>query len=243
MGQGLNKYIAVEHPHIWLFNCIVPAAGFTLAGNLKRISKKGKFLYPVRMLSPTFRGKLLQSIENRLKHRGLLTQYQPLINSVRAKNWVVDCEPSFGSPQHIVKYLAQYTHRVAITNQRLINVDESGISFMHKDYRDDAHQKPTHLGGVEFLRRFCQHILPHRFVKIRYYGIYASRFLSMVKRENNKIVTLMKETTHERLLRLTGFDMFLCPFCKKGRMVPIETLPRIRSPTSCIYDRSKNISV
>lgn len=233
-GQNLSL-----HLHI---HCIVPAAGFTLAGNLKRISKKGKFLYPVRMLSPTFCGKLLLSIENQLKHRGLLTQYQPLINSVRAKNWVVDCEPSFGSPEHIVKYLAQYTHRVAITNQRLINVDGSGITFMHKDYRDNGRQKPTHLGGVEFLRRFCQHILPHRFVKIRYYGIYANRFLSMVKRENNKIVVLVKETTHERLLRLTGFDMLLCPFCKKGRMAPIETLPRIRSPNSFIYDGSKNIS-
>jgi hypothetical protein len=232
-GQNLGL-----HLHI---HCIVPAAGFTLAGNLKRIGKKGKFLYPVLMLSPSFRRELLRLTGNMLKHRGLLTQCQPLIDIVRAKNWVVDCEPSFGSPGHIVKYLAQYTHRVAISNQRLINVDQEGISFMHKDYRDKGRQKPTHLAGVEFLRRFCMHILPYRFVKIRYYGIYANRFLSMVKRENNKIVILIKETTQERLLRLTGFDMVMCPFCKKGPMVPIETLPRIRSPNSFIYDDDKYI--
>lgn len=234
-GQNLSL-----HPHV---HCIVPAAGFTLAGNLKRISKKGKYLYPVHMLSSMFRGKLLQILKNWLKHRKLLPQYQSLIDTVRGKDWVVFCEPSFGSPGHIVKYLAQYTHRVAITNQRLLEADDSGVSFLHKDYREDGRKKPTKLGGVEFLRRFCSHILPHRFVKIRHYGIYGSKFKSMVKRENNKMAVEVKETTQQRMLRLTGFDMYQCPFCKKGRMVAVEIVPRVRSPTSCIYDGGNNISV
>jgi len=234
-GQNLSL-----HPHI---HCIVPAAGFTLRGNLKRISKKGKYLYPVQMLSSTFRGKLMGCIKNKLKHRGLLPLYQPLIDKAWRKPWVVFCKPSFGSLEHIVKYLGQYTHRVAISNQRILAVNGNGVTFMHKDYRDGGRQKPTTLTGVEFIRRWCMHILPNRFVKIRYYGIYSSKFKAMVKRENKKLVIKSKETSAERLLRLTGVDVFLCPFCKKGRMVAIETLPRIRSPTSCIYGRNNNIPV
>jgi len=97
------------------------------------------------------------------------------------KQWVVDGEPSFASPEHVVKYLAQYTHRIAISNQRLLNVDQQQVTFMHKNYKDRAKKKPVTLSGVEFLRRFAMHILPHRFVKIRYYGIYGSRYKTLVK--------------------------------------------------------------
>ncbi|NEW81743.1 MAG: hypothetical protein GZ094_05205 [Mariniphaga sp.] len=90
-------------------------------------------------------------------------------------------EPSMAKADHVVKYLGQYTHRIAITNQRIIAIDDQGVTFMHKDYADRAKQKPTELGGVEFLRRFCQHILSHRFVKIRRYGIYSSRARTLKK--------------------------------------------------------------
>jgi hypothetical protein len=225
-GQNLSL-----HPHI---HCIVPAAGETLAGNLKHIGSRGKYLYPVRQLSPVFRGKLMERIESRMKKQSLYEQYKPLLKGARNKPWSVDCEPSLAKAEHVVRYLGQYTHRVAITNQRIIGVDETTVTFMHKDYSDQAKQKPVTLTGVEFLRRFCQHILPHRFVKIRRYGIYSSRARALKEKANPKmqIKHRAKETTQERIKRLMGFDVYRCPYCKQGTMHRVEELPRVRSPTS-----------
>lgn len=224
-GQNLSL-----HPHI---HCIVPATGLSLKGKLKDIGKSGKFLYPERMLSATFKGKIMQSLKARLRCKGIIKDHQPLIDAAYSKQWVVDCAPSFASPEHVVKYLGQYTHRVAISNQRLVEISERGVTFMHKDYRDGARQKPVTLPGVEFLRRFAMHILPHRFVKIRYYGIYGSRYKSLARKQAvKKIVIRVVENPQQRLLRLTGFDINLCPACKQGRMITIEIFPRIRSPSA-----------
>lgn len=223
-GQNMSL-----HPHI---HCIVPAAGQTLAGNMKHIGAQGKFLYPVKQLSPTFRRKLMDAIKNQLKKQGLLPKYQSIIDKAWDKPWNVNSKPSFGKPEHVVKYLGQYTHRVAITNQRLTNVDNNGVAFMYKDYAHEAKIKPTHLDGIEFIRRFCLHILPKRFVKIRYYGIYSPRHIALQQKVNKHIAIepKVKETTQERILRLIGFDVYQCPFCKIGRMHTIEIIPRVRSP-------------
>ena len=147
-------------------------------------------------------------------------QHQALINIAWKKPWVVHCEPSPGKPEHVVKYPGQYTHRVAITNHRIINIDDNGVTFMHKDYADGAKQKPVTLSGIEFLRRFCQHILPFRFVKIRRYGIYSSRAGALKMKANPKMVINPRkgETVQQRIQRLTGFDVYQCPFCKQGFM-------------------------
>ena len=227
-GQNLSL-----HPHI---HCIVPAAGLTLKGNLKHITKQGKYLYPVRMLSTVFRGKLLEKIKQQLKQNNQLPQYQLLLDELWKKPWVVYCEPPLGNAQQIVKYLGQYTHRVAISNHRIQNIEESGISFFYKDYKDNSKRKLTKLSGVEFLRRFCMHILPYRFVKIRYYGILSSKQKDMVKPfAVKKPETKVTESKQERVSRLTGFDRFQCPFCKEGFMQTIELLPRIRAPDNLLY--------
>lgn len=225
-GQNLSL-----HPHI---HCIVPAIGETVSGKMKPIGKSGKFLYPVKQLSLVFRAKLMERIRGNLKKQSLVEKYQILLKEVWQKPWVVFCEPSFGNPGHVVKYLAQYTHRVAITNQRIISIDSKSVTFMHKDYADGTKQKPITLSGVEFLRRFCQHILPHRFVKIRRYGIYSSRAKASRHKENPKMLVKakIKETIQERIKRLTGVDVYRCPFCKQGTMHIIEELPRARAPTS-----------
>lgn len=224
-GQNLSL-----HPHI---HCIVPSAGQTLAGKMKHIAADGKYIYPQKQLGKTYRGKLMDTIKRKLVKESILRQHQALIDSAWEKDWVVEVRPSFGKPEHVVKYLGQYTHRVAITNQRLLKVDEHGVTFMHKNYRKDGKLEPTHLSGVEFLRRFCQHILPLRFVKIRHYGIYSSRFKALNKKAEMKMTIKPKmETVQERILRLTGFDILLCPSCKIGRLHTIEIVPRIRSPTA-----------
>ena len=232
-GQNLSL-----HPHI---HCIVPAAGLTLKGKLKHISKQGKYLYPVRMLSTVFRGKMLEKIKRQLKQSNQLPQYQSLLDCVWKKPWVVYCEPPLGNAQQIVKYLGQYTHRVAISNHRIQNIDDSGVSFFYKDYKDKSKKKLTKLSGVEFLRRFCMHILPYRFVKIRHYGILSSKQKDRIKplQTQKQHEVKLKETAPQRILRLTGFDRFQCPFCKAGIMHTVELLPRIRSPTNVLYKTSR----
>jgi hypothetical protein len=232
-GQNLSL-----HPHI---HCIVPAAGLTLKGKLKHITKQGKYLYPVRMLSAVFRGKMLEKIKGQLRKRHQLPQYQSLLDQLWKKPWVVYCEPPLGNAQQIVKYLGQYTHRVAISNHRIQNIDDLGVSFFYKDYKDNSKKKLTKLSGVEFLRRFCMHILPYRFVKIRHYGILSSKQKDRIKplQTKKKQEVKVKETASQRILRLTGFDRFKCPFCKTGILHTVELLPRIRSPTNVLYKTSR----
>ncbi len=154
--------------------------------------------------------------------------------------WVVYCEPSQASAEHVVRYLGQYTHRVAITNQRILNITGGRVTFLAKDYRDRAIKKPVTLDGVEFLRRFTLHILRQRFVKIRRFGIYNHtvkqnlklQFVPQQKPDIDTVINRQKppETNVERFARLTGINPCLCPVCKTGRMVTIRELPRIRSP-------------
>lgn len=201
---------------------------------MKNIGSNGKFLYPVKQLSLVFRAKIMEGIKRQLKTQSLCERYNSLLKGAWDKPWVVFSEPSLAKAENVVKYLGQYTHRVAITNQRIINIDEKNVTFMHKVYADGAKQKPITLDGIEFLRRFCQHILPYRFVKIRRYGIYSSKATADRHKQNPRMMVTLKpgETTPERLKRLTGFDIYLCPFCRQGVMHVVETIPRIRSPTN-----------
>ncbi len=144
--------------------------------------------------------------------------------------WVAHCEPSLGKPEHVVGYLGQYIHRVAISNHRIVEVNDQQVRFLLKDNRDQGKVKSTVLTGEEFLRRFCLHILPSGFVKIRYYGIYSTRFRTTLLNDKQKMVIKAVETTIERIARLTGVDVRQCPGCKVGQLVPVATLPRIRPP-------------
>ena len=226
------------HPHI---HCIVPAAGYTLDGRWKNIGHSGKYLYPVHQLSSAFKGKFLDSLKRALRKQNEMSLFYEKIQQAYKTNWVVHCEPSLAGAEHVIKYLGQYTHRVAITNQRILNIDKGKVTFIAKDYRDRAVKKPVTLDGTEFLRRFVQHILPRRFVKIRRFGIYnhttkrnlALQFVEEKKPDIDAIIKKQQppETNVERLERLTGINPCLCPVCKTGRMITIRELPRIRSPT------------
>jgi len=232
-GQNLSL-----HPHI---HCIVPAAGYTLDGRWKNIGHAGNYLYPVHQLSDAFKGRFLDSLKRALRKINTLTIFDHILQQAYSPKWVVHCEPSLAGADHVVKYLGQYTHRVAITNQRILNITDGKVTFIAKDYRDRAIKKPVTLDGIEFLRRFAMHILPKRFVKIRRYGIYnhttkRNLDLKFVREEKPDIEMLIKqkkppETNLQRFERLTGINPCQCPVCKSGRMVVIRELPRIRSPT------------
>ena len=231
-GQNLSL-----HPHV---HCIVPAAGYTLDGRWKNIGHSWNYLYPVHQLSQAFKGKFLDSLKRTLRKQNELTIFNDAVGQAYKTKWVVHCQPSLAGAEHVVKYLGQYTHRVAITNQRILNIADGKVTFIAKDYRERAIKKPVTLDGVEFLRRFVIHILPRRFVKIRRYGIYnhttkRNLALQFTVEEKPGIDAIIKkqqppETNHERLERLTGINPCKCPACKTGRMIIIRELPRIRSP-------------
>jgi len=240
-GQNLSL-----HPHI---HCLVPAAGYTLDGQWKNIGQSEKFLYPVLQMSGAFKGKFLDSLKRALCKQNELDLFNDAVQQAYQTKWVVHCEPSMASAEHVVKYLGQYTHRVAITNQRILNIADGKVTFIAKDYRDRAIKKPVTLNGAEFLRRFTMHILPKRFVKTRRFGIYNHtvkrnlelQFVPEEKPDIEDIIMQQKppETNVERFERLTGVNPCLCPVCKTGKMLVIRELPRIRSPSG--FPQTRNL--
>jgi len=232
---GQNLWL---HPHI---HCIVPAAGYSLKGEWKHLGKKERYLYPVHELSKTFKGKFLDSLKRKLRKEGMLNTFDKQIQRAYKTPWVVNCQPSMAKADHVIKYLGQYTHRVAIANDRILDITGTHVKFIAKDYRDNAIKKPVSIEGAEFLRRFCMHVMPKGFVRIRRYGIYNPTTkrklkLQFVPDEKPTIEQLqkkdVKETTGEKIKRLTGIDIGQCPACEKGRMIVLKELPRIRSPTN-----------
>jgi hypothetical protein len=222
-GQSLTL-----HPHI---HCIVPALGYSVRGRFKHIGKNGKYLYPVTRLSLKFRGVFMDGVKKYLKQNGVFENYGQQVKAAWSKSWVVFCEPSLGSTKHVVGYLGQYTHRVAITNHRITSITEKEVSFSLKDYRHEGKQKIIKLSGEEFLRRFCLHILPRGFVKIRHYGIYSLRFLNAITKKGSRMVVKAAETKAERINRLIGQNILCCPSCRIGQLIPVSVIPRSRSPT------------
>lgn len=230
-GQNLSF-----HPHL---HCIVPAAGYTLHGKWKNIGINGLYLYPVHQISQAFKYRFLACLKQELKKQKVLSGFNHLIQKAYKKNWVVYCEPPLANANGVIKYLGQYTHRVAISNQSILKVTKTHVQFMAKNYRNNASKKAITLTGFEFLRRYCQHILPSRFVKIRYYGIYNSttkrslnlQFQPETINELEQKIKLKNETAQECIKRLFGIDLNLCPVCKTGIMQKVQELPKIRSPS------------
>ncbi|MFH1514020.1 MAG: IS91 family transposase [bacterium] len=222
-GQNLSL-----HPHL---HCIVPGGGMDFKGKWKqvKISDTGKaYLFPVENLSIVFRRKFILALQQHLP------QEKPFIRELYKTKWVVYAKEPFGGPEQVVEYLGRYTHKTAISNHRILSVDETGVSFRYLDYRDNR-QKQMHLSGMEFLRRFCQHILPKGFVRIRYFGLLASKNrpqLRQLQKEHGVTIPQKKKKKDWKQLcrEHLGYDPDLCPHCKKGKMVTIERFDPVRGP-------------
>jgi len=176
-GQRLQ-----HHPHV---HCVVPAGGLSPA-RTRWIHARPTFFLPVKVLRQVFRGKLVAGLraafrEERLLFPGALqtldaeSAFRAWLRSLHHQPWVVYAKPPFGSPAHVLHYLARYTHRVAISNHRLVAVTDDTVSFRWKDYRHGSQIRTLTLDVDEFLRRFLRHVLPKRFVRIRYFGLLAPR--------------------------------------------------------------------
>jgi Putative transposase/Transposase zinc-binding domain len=182
-GQTLR-----EHAHV---HCVVSGGGLSLDGRTWVSLPKGKtkrrrpFLFDVTALSRVFRGKFIAAL-TRARRRGTLRYlgqsaalaapgpWETLIATLWRDDWVVYSKPPFGGPEHVLKYLSRYTHRVAISNRRLLSVANGGVRFEYRDYADHDQRKEMPLPATEFLRRFLLHIVPRGFMRIRHYGITAN---------------------------------------------------------------------
>lgn len=172
----------MHHPHL---HCLVPAGGLSQCGQTWVPARQGFFL-PVRPLARLFRGCYMDGLrqaynDGQLELAGNLVslsnpaRWNTLLQELQQVDWVVYAKPAFGSPRIVLKYLARYTHRVAISNHRLLSADNGRVAFRYKDYQHHNRQRVMHLSAVEFIRRFLLHILPKGFVRIRHYGLLANR--------------------------------------------------------------------
>jgi len=234
-GQNL-----MDHPHL---HCIVTGGGLS-SDNKRWVSCKKNFFLPVKVLSARFRNKFLTNLKrsystNELMFPGTIEylnekpHFQQLIDNLFAREWVVYCNPSFKDSKNIVEYLSRYTHRLAIGNHRIIKVENNKVFFRYKDYACNGKIKIMVVDAQEFIRRFLLHVLPERFVKIRYYGLLAQRSRKDLVEECRFLLGALPQdidTTeiptdwHELYRMVTGEDLNICPFCGKGRMILIEEI-------------------
>jgi len=245
-GQNL-----LHHPHL---HCVVPGGG--LAPDPQRwIPCKNGFFLPVRVLSRLFRRRFLEALNHafqkgQLEFHGALEAlaephtFTTLLNDCRSREWVVHAKPPFAGPDTVLDYLARYTHRIAISNHRLIRMQDGQVTFYCKDYSAHGLKKTMTLDAGEFVRRFLLHVLPNGFQRIRYYGFLANRHRAqklLLCRQLLQVTTPPEAPTQQQehvaalILSLTGIDPRRCPSCEKGRLVRLGPLqptfrPRGRSP-------------
>jgi Putative transposase/Transposase zinc-binding domain len=155
------------HPHL---HCIVPGGGLTKAGKWKMARSKGKYLFDVKAMSVTFRGKFMAALKEQLPEE----MTSQLVNALYKHKWVVYAKRPFTGPQSVVEYLGRYTHKIAISNHRIKNINDDKVTFSYKDYRHGSVKKEMVLDAFEFIRRYSLHILPRGLVRIRHYGILSS---------------------------------------------------------------------
>lgn len=219
----------VYHPHIHM---IVPAGGLSEDG-AEWIHSNKKFLLPVKVLSAIFRGIMCRSIEKAIEKQKIklpedYKDFKTLKDLCYKKQWVVYSEKPFANPDNLINYLGNYTHRVAISNQRIISHKEGKVTFTYKDYKAAGLRKVMTLDEDEFIRRFLQHVLPSGFSKIRYFGFMALRHLQV---NIEKCISLLeKEVFIPQLVGLNALEVYrhlfkkdpiCCPKCKKGKLIPI----------------------
>jgi hypothetical protein len=208
-GQNLSL-----HPHL---HCIVPGAGVNQHHQLQTVKGKGKYLFAVKGLSKMFRAKYVAA----LRAGGI--KDQNLYDTLFKKEWVVYAKRPFGNTSSVIEYLGRYTHKVAIGNSRIKEVTDTHTTFQYKDYKAGSAKKVMTLTNQEFVRRFAQHILPHRFVRIRHYGILSSTWkrqkLKQIQANTKAIISTPKTTL-----------LHCCPHCKTATMITIEVFGKRGPP-------------
>jgi len=234
------------HPHL---HCVVPGGGISPDGQHWVACRPGFFL-PVRVLSRLFRRLFLEHLQTAFDS-GQLEFFSSLqglhdpkafaqyLAPLRATEWVVYAKPPFGGPEQVLNYLGRYTHRVAISNDRLLSLDHGKVTFRYKDYRHPHQPKVMTLEAEEFIRRFLLHVLPEGFQRIRHYGFLCHRYrkakLSLCRQllgmEPKPAAPQPRPDYRDRYAQLTGKSLRECPVCHQGTMVQVAILPDLsRAP-------------
>lgn len=239
-GQNL-----LHHPHL---HCVVPGGGIT-PDRKRWIACRPGFFLPVRVLSRLFRRLFLEHLQAAFDH-GKLQFFSSLerlrdpqafaqyLAPVRQTEWVVYAKRPFGGPEQVLNYLGRYTHRVAISNHRLLNIDQGKVTFGWKDYRHHDQQKTMTLAADEFIRRFLLHVLPDGFQRIRHFGFLGNRYREAKLALCRQLLAVStapaaqpeeKPDYRDLYEKLTGKSLRDCPVCGRGRMVRIAILPPVPS--------------
>lgn len=233
-GQNLSL-----HPHL---HCIVPAGGLTKAGFWKQSRSDGDFLFPVKAMSPVFRARFVAALRQTIK--GLDRSFY---DALFKTEWVVYAKRAFGGPEQVIEYLGRYTHKIAISNHRLVNVTRDQITFSYKDYRNEGMKKVMSLSPSEFVRRFSLHILPKGFVRIRHYGILSSsrkmEALPVIHQQLNSRYVPPEDRDPEWTRLALAFNPICCPQCHEPTMITILTFDRRGPPDSDHINMIRNKAI
>jgi len=246
LGAGIGFFCVLHtwgqtlqaHPHL---HCVVPGGGLS-ADNTRWIACRPGFFLPVKVLSRLFRGKFIAYLskareDNQLTYAGQLSrlaevdEFNSWLRQLWEVEWVVYAKPPFGGPQQVLKYLARYTHRVAISNGRLLELNDGWVTFSYKDYAAGNEIKTMTLETQEFARRFLLHVLPRGFVRMRYYGFLANRRRAEKLELCRRLLSTqqpdgesMTETPKDGQQIDPPAAHTICPNCSQGKMIIIEKI-------------------
>ncbi|MFC1524067.1 transposase, partial [Thermodesulfobacteriota bacterium] len=230
----------MDHFHL---HCVIPAGALSF-DKKKWIAARENYLFKTESLAKEFKKRYLKKLrkefnQEKLRFPGRTARFadkecfDQLLAKAANKQWITYSKAPFGGPEQVLEYLGRYTHRVAITNNRIQSIDHGVVSFSYRNRNDDNKVNELALTASEFIRRFLLHILPKGFMKIRYFGFLAhtnkKKSISLLRQLIGSSVELpdnLKETVQEMMLRLTGTDISCCPVCEKGKMRIIRELPK-----------------
>lgn len=224
-----------DHLHI---HCAIPAGALSFDKKRWNSSQKN-FLFPVKALSRMFRGKFLAGLKTkklhfigRAQHLEQKKKFQCFIDQLYKKAFVVYSKPAFQGPKAVLDYIGHYTHRVAISNNRILNIQDQKVTFSYRDRKEGNRRKAMTLSSDEFIRRFLLHTLPPSFTRIRHFGFLANRSkkrdLAQCKQLLGEEIKIKEEkkTTLELMRSLTGQDLSRCPSCQTGTLSRTEEIPK-----------------
>jgi predicted Zn-ribbon and HTH transcriptional regulator len=218
-----------DHFHL---HCLIPSGALSLDQS-RWIAARPNFLFPVKALSVVFRGKFLDLL-TQAREKGRIETPSERLKALRKKNWIVYAKKPFGSPRTVLDYLGRYTHRVALSNERILSVQNGQVTFTYRDRKDKDRLKSMTLDAQEFIHRFLLHVLPDGFMRIRHFGFLANRAKKHALPQCRKLLglcsalpKLAKKSAQDLLLELTGIDLSRCPRCQKGTLIVIGELPKV----------------
>ena len=241
----------LDHFHL---HCIIPAGALSF-DKKKWISGRKEYLFKVESLAKEFQSRYLRKLQKaygkdelrftgNTKYLADKQNFMKLIKALWNKQWITYSKRPFGGPEQVLEYLGRYTHRVGITNNRILSIDEGQVTISYRDRGDGNEQKELSVKAEEFIRRFLLHILPKGFMKIRYFGFLghankkkAIKLIWKLINPDAEIADKVVETVQEIMLRVSGIDITLCQNCGKGRMVCVGALPEREQQHSSMLQR------